>query len=180
VSLEGYRPHEHAHQNANRRFAKEGILEFLSMNIEQSLGAKALRRAGYKLTGPRLTILELMERSGGHLTSAELLTQVEERDPSIGRASVFRTLDLMIKLGIICTSVQGGSTIHYMLMPNGHHHHIICTRCNTLIEFEDCRLSTLIASLEAQYHVHVEGHLLELYGLCGKCQTAFPVPSHEE
>lgn len=128
-----------------------------------------LRDAGYKLTSPRLTILDLLEQSGGHITSAELLSLVEERDPSIGRASVFRTLDLMTKLGIIWTSVQGGSTIHYMLMPGGHHHHIICTNCNKLIEFTDCQLGKLIAGLEKEYGVQVEGHLLELYGRCKDC-----------
>src|SRR5260221_1917872 len=140
------------------------------MNNTYSRCLDAMRDAGYKLTGPRLTILEVLDESGGHITSAELLSEVERCDPSIGRASVFRTLDLMIKLGIIWTSVQGGSTIHYMLMPGGHHHHIICTGCDKLIEFEDCRLGALIATLEREHNVHVEGHLLELYGLCEECR----------
>ncbi|MCC7450209.1 MAG: transcriptional repressor [Anaerolineae bacterium] len=142
------------------------------MDRKYSHSVQALRDANYKLTGPRLTILDILEKSGGHITSAELLKQVEERDPSIGRASVFRTLELMIKLGIVWTSVQGGSTIHYMLMPGGHHHHIICTRCEKLIEFEDCRLDVLIAGLEQKYGVHVEGHLLELFGICRECRAA--------
>jgi Fur family transcriptional regulator, ferric uptake regulator len=137
----------------------------------ESTGVRALRAAGYKLTTPRLTILDILENSGGHLTAAELLELVEQRDPSIGRASVFRTLELMIKLGIVWTSVQGGSTVHYMMMPGGHHHHIICTNCNMRIEFEDCRLSPLIEALQQQYGVRVEGHLLELYGICQNCQT---------
>jgi Fur family ferric uptake transcriptional regulator len=139
------------------------------MSSNYSASLQMLRDAGYKLTSPRLTILDLLEQSGGHITSAELLSLVEERDPSIGRASVFRTLDLMTKLGIIWASVQGGSTIHYMLMPGGHHHHIICTNCNKLIEFADCKLGNLIAGLEKEYGVQVEGHLLELYGRCKNC-----------
>src|SRR6478672_11595281 len=127
------------------------------MSSNHSASLQMLRDAGYKLTSPRLTILDLLEKSGGHITSAELLSLVEERDPSIGRASVFRTLDLMTKLGIIWTSVQGGSTIHYMLMPGGHHHHIICTNCNKLIEFNDCRLGALISMLEQEHDVRVEG-----------------------
>src|SRR5258706_10463997 len=141
------------------------------MSGNNSRSLQALRKAGYKLTGPRLTILEVLEKSGGHITSAELLAQVEAHDPSIGRASVFRTLDLMIKLGIVWTSVQGGSTVHYMLMPGGHHHHIICTNCDKLIEFEDCRLEALITTLEREHGVHVEGHLLELYGMCSDCRS---------
>lgn len=137
-----------------------------------SPSTRALRNAGYKLTTPRLTILEILEKHGGHLTSSELLKLVEERDTTIGRASVFRTLDLMIKLGIIWTTVQGGSTVHYMLMPGGHHHHIICTNCHKLIEFEDCRLEPLIRAMQDKYGVRVDGHLLELYGLCSDCRNA--------
>ncbi len=139
--------------------------------MSESLGVLALRNAGYKLTQPRLKILEILEGSGGHITAAELLTRIEAQAPSIGRASVFRTLDLMIKLRIVWTTAQGGSTVHYMLMPGGHHHHIICTRCQRLIEFEDCGLAHLITVLEGQFGVHIEGHLLELYGICRDCQA---------
>lgn len=140
------------------------------MTTPDSPAVRALRQAGYKITTPRLTILDILEHSGGHITAAELLAQVEARDPSIGRASVFRTLDLMIKLGILWTSVEGGSTVHYMLMPNGHHHHIICTSCRQRVEFDNCRLDPLIAELEAQYGFKIEGHLLELYGVCNQCR----------
>jgi Fur family ferric uptake transcriptional regulator len=142
------------------------------MDAQNSAGVQALRAAGYKLTNPRLRILEILEESDGHITAAELLTRVEARDPSIGRASVFRTLELMIRLGIVWTTVQGGSTIHYMLMAGGHHHHIVCIRCHKLIEFEDCGLGTLIKALEQKYSVQIDGHLLELYGLCRACQGA--------
>jgi Fur family ferric uptake transcriptional regulator len=146
------------------------------MTSSESPSVRALREAGYKITTPRLTILDILENCGGHITAAELLAQVEARDPSIGRASVFRTLDLMIKLGILWTSVQGGSTVHYMLMPNGHHHHFICTGCQKRIEFDDCGLGTLIANLEARYGVKIEGHLLELYGTCADCRAQQQTP----
>ncbi|GAB4547626.1 MAG: Fur family transcriptional regulator [Anaerolineae bacterium] len=144
-------------------------------NVETP-GVRALRSAGYKLTVPRLTILEVLESSDGHITASELLSQVEARDPSIGRASVFRTLELMIKLGIVWTSVQGGSTVHYMMMPGGHHHHIICTQCGRRIEFQDCGLSNLIGTLETEYGVKIEGHLLEMYGMCAECRNAPRIP----
>ena len=152
------------------------------MGSSESLAAQTLKSSGYKLTMPRLTILDLLEQSGGHTTSAELLTLVEQTDPSIGRASVFRTLDLLIKLGIVWTSGQGGSTIHYMVMPGGHHHHIVCKQCNKLIEFPDCQLGSLLADLEHEYGVQVEGHLLEVYGTCRECQAAlnFPTATSEQ
>jgi len=148
-------------------------------NLE-SPGVRALRNAGYKLTQPRLKILEILDHSGGHITAAELLTRIEAEAPGIGRASVFRTLELMIKLGIIWTSVQGGSTVHYMLMPGGHHHHVICTHCQRRIEFEDCGLANLIQALERKFNMQIEGHLLELYGTCQECREHMPsIPEPE-
>jgi Fur family transcriptional regulator, ferric uptake regulator len=135
-------------------------------------GIEALRNAGYKLTRPRLTILEVLAQQGGHLTSTELVDRVAQADSSIGRASVFRALELMTRLGILCSSAQGRSTIHHMLMPGGHHHHLVCTQCHKLVEFDDCCLGTLIASLEKTYGIQIEGHLLELFGLCETCRTA--------
>ncbi|MBA3872951.1 MAG: transcriptional repressor [Anaerolineae bacterium] len=129
-----------------------------------------LREAGHKLTNARLTVLNVLENNGGHLTSAEVLDQVDKIDSSIGRASVFRTLDLLTSLSIIRPTYMNSSmTPTYVLMPDGHHHHIVCTNCNRIIEFENCGLGAIAAELEERLHVKLTGHLLEFYGLCDKC-----------
>ncbi len=139
--------------------------------IEQlSPRAIRLREAGHKLTNARLTVLNVLENNDGHLTSAEVLDQVEQLDKSIGRASVFRTLDLLTSLSIIRPTYMNSSmTPTYVLMPDGHHHHIVCTNCNRIIEFENCGLGSIAAELEERLHVKLTGHLLEFYGLCDKC-----------
>jgi Fur family transcriptional regulator, ferric uptake regulator len=130
-----------------------------------------LRDAGYKLTEARTTVLRVLEDGGGHVTSAELLDQVSAADSSIGRASVFRALDLFTRLAIVRpTFVEGSAAPIYVLMPGGHHHHIICTGCSRVIEFEDCRLDELNRELEARYNILLTGHLLEFYGLCAQCR----------
>jgi Fur family ferric uptake transcriptional regulator len=131
-----------------------------------------LRQAGYKLTRARLTVLEAIDALGGHVTSAEVLEEVARRDESIGRASVFRTLDLLTNLGIVRpTYIETSQTPTYVMMPEGHHHHIICTTCNRVIEFDDCGLSQLEKTLEDRLNVSIEGHLLEFYGICEACQS---------
>jgi Fur family ferric uptake transcriptional regulator len=96
---------------------------------------------------------------------------VTARDSSIGRASVFRTLDLFTRLAIIRpTYIDSSATPTYVLMPDGHHHHVICTRCNRVMDFEDCGLAALTQQLEAEFNVTITGHLLEFYGLCAACQ----------
>ena len=129
-----------------------------------------LREAGHKLTNARLTVLNVLENNDGHLTSTEVLDQVDKIDSSIGRASVFRTLDLLTSLSIIRPTYMNSSmTPTYVLMPDGHHHHIVCTNCNRIIEFENCGLGAIAAELEERLHVKLTGHLLEFYGLCDKC-----------
>ena len=139
---------------------------------ETKLGPRAqrLRDAGYKLTNARLTVLTALETGDGHITSTELLERVNELDSTIGRASVFRTLDLFTRLNIVRpTYIDSSVTPTYVFMPNGHHHHIICTNCNRVIEFENCGLDALTHELEQRLHVHLTGHLLEFYGICDHC-----------
>ena len=132
-----------------------------------------IRSAGYKLTKARLTILEVIEQGGGHVTSAEVIDAVNAHDPDIGRASVFRTLDLLTRLCIVRpTFVDSSQTPSYVLMPNGHHHHVICTHCNRVYEFEQCNLHDIGAELERKHNIQISGHLVEFYGLCENCQQA--------
>lgn len=131
-----------------------------------------LRQAGYKLTHARLTVLEVILSMGGHCTSSDVLEAVAEIDESIGRASVFRTLDLLTQLGIIRpTYVDTSMTPQYVMMPDGHHHHVICTRCNQVFEFKDCGLSDLSKQLEDKFNLEITGHLLEFYATCKTCMV---------
>lgn len=137
-----------------------------------------LHQAGYKITHARLTVLQVIEALGGHVTSAQVLDGVNQIDSGIGRASVFRTLDLLTRLGIIRpTYAESSSTPKYVLMPNGHHHHVICTCCNRVIEFDDCGLEAMTKALEERLHIHIHGHLLEFYGECESCLNS-RLPAH--
>ena len=106
----------------------------------------------------------------GHPTSAEVLEAVNLIDESVGRASVFRALDLFTQLSLVRPTYVTSGTPQYVLMPDGHHHHIICLNCNCTIEFEDCHLDGLEAELEERLGVKLTGHLLEFYGICEACR----------
>ncbi|HEX2618598.1 MAG TPA: Fur family transcriptional regulator [Phototrophicaceae bacterium] len=129
-----------------------------------------LRDAGFKLTNARVTVLNVLEASHDHMTSAQVIDAVSSVDPGIGRASVFRSLDLLTNLAIIRpTYIDSSVTPKYVLLPDGHHHHIVCTRCNRVIEFDDCGLSELARRLESQYEIKITGHLLEFFARCNDC-----------
>lgn len=130
-----------------------------------------LRDAGYKLTNARIAVLQALEEGGGHMTSTQVIEAVAQQDASIGRASVFRTLELFTALSIIRpTYIDSSVTPTYVLMPNGHHHHIVCVQCRQVIEFDNCGLQQLAHQLEERYGFHLTGHLLEFFGVCAECQ----------
>ena len=134
---------------------------------------QSLKRAGYRLTQARLTVLQVLEEERGHITSADVLAKVERVNPAIGRASVFRALELFTQLGIIRPTYMSSSvTPTYVLMHGGHHHHVVCTECKRFFEFDDCGLEALTANLQASLGVQIKGHLLEFYGLCADCGVA--------
>lgn len=130
-----------------------------------------LREAGYRITGARRAVLTVLQDSGGHLTSAEVLDQVESRAPSVSRASVFRTLELLTALSIIRpTYLESRTPTYVLLTPEGHHSHIICSHCNRIIELDNCQVDDLTAAFGERYGVRITGHLLEFYGVCAACE----------
>lgn len=132
---------------------------------------RRLKASGYRLTSARRTVLELLCQHEDHLTSAELLELVEARGEGVGRASVFRTLDLLTELAIIRPTYLQLSTPHYIVMPeSGHHAHIICPQCSRVTEIDECAIEDLLHALGSQYNIEFSGHVLELYGKCEQCR----------
>jgi len=132
---------------------------------------QSLKQAGYRLTQARLTVLEVLEAEHGHITSADVLEKVERINPAIGRASVFRTLELFTQLGFIRpTYINSSATPTYVLMHGGHHHHVICTECKRFFEFDNCGMEALTRNLQRELDVQISGHLLEFYGVCADCR----------
>jgi len=131
----------------------------------------ALAARGYRLTAARRIILETLAGSGGHLTADELTELVRQRSVAIGRMTVYRTLDLLCDLGLIRPVYQGTGAAHYILMQDGHHHHLICIGCGRVVEFDECALDETHERIALRFGFEVKGHLLELYGLCADCRS---------
>jgi Fur family ferric uptake transcriptional regulator len=135
-----------------------------------------LTQAGHKLTLPRQILVEWIAAQGASFTATELLESMSRTAPDIGRATVFRTLDLLVELGLlqrVHTEVGKSWGHSYMLcgLVNTHHHHLVCTQCGQVEDVAGCVLDEqLVSNLNAQTSFKVEGHHLELYGQCGQCQ----------
>ncbi|HEY1409858.1 MAG TPA: transcriptional repressor, partial [Promineifilum sp.] len=109
--------------------------------------------------------------SGGHLTADDLTEMVRRRSTGIGRMTVYRTLELLCDLGLLRPVYQGTGAAHYIILEDGHHHHLICSGCGRVIEFNQCALETLHDDIDRRFSFRVDGHLLELYGQCDACRT---------
>jgi Fur family ferric uptake transcriptional regulator len=132
---------------------------------------QALQARGYRLTAARRAILAALAAAGGHVTADELATAVHRVAPRVGRMTVYRTLDLLGELGLLRPVYQGTGAAHFVLLLDGHHHHLVCSRCRRVIEFDECALAELAETVGRRYSFAVEGHLLEFYGRCAECRV---------
>lgn len=130
----------------------------------------ALRENGYRLTAARRAIVTALVDSGGHVTADELVSAINSTSPQVGRMTVYRTLDLLQQLGRIRPVYQGTGAAHYILMVQGRHHHLLCSACDRLVEFDECAATEMEAQIRERFQYEIQGHLLEIYGLCPECQ----------
>lgn len=132
---------------------------------------RRLRDAGYKITPPRLAVLEVIQCEGEHLNPNEILTRAQAIHPQTGRATVYRTLELLTQLGIVRPIYVGENGPTYIRAEGGHHH-LVCSRCGRVIDFEQCVADSMERELEERFGFHIKSHLLEFYGLCAHCHQA--------
>lgn len=131
-----------------------------------------LTSKGYRLTAARQAIIKSLVANGGHCSADQLADSVHDQLPGIGRMTVYRTLDLLCQLGLARPIYQGSGAAHFVLMRSGHHHHLICSACGQVIEFDDCVLEQIFTEeIGDRFGFQVQGHLLELHGQCRDCQT---------
>jgi Fur family ferric uptake transcriptional regulator len=131
----------------------------------------ALENAGYRLTGPRRALADLMgERDGSTFTAADLVAEVRSRGLGIGRATVFRALDLLERVGAVERLDRPTGRHAYVVCVPAHHHHLVCTRCDRSTEVGDLGLGAIAREVTRRTGYRIDGHRLELSGLCPACQ----------
>jgi Fe2+ or Zn2+ uptake regulation protein len=129
-----------------------------------------LRDAGYKITPARVAVLETIEQEGEHLHPAEILATARQHYPALGRATVYRTLELLTQLGIVRPIYVGEAGPTY-IRSSGGHHHLVCSRCGLIQDFDSCSSDEIAEELSTRFNFEISSHLLEFYGLCAKCRV---------
>jgi Fur family ferric uptake transcriptional regulator len=143
------------------------------ITAEQEIN-RAFREHGYKLTPQRRAVIASICRSHEHLTPAALHARLAADHPGIGLVTVYRTLEILDELGLICETHAGGACRSYLVRRDAgrHHHHLICSSCGRVENFTGCGLDQLQKGLAASTGFTITGHLLEFTGLCRACRRA--------
>ena len=128
-----------------------------------------LREKGHRLTPQREMILAVICDSACHLTADQILKRVRKRYPYINKSAVYRTLDLLARLGFVNPIDFGQGRIEYQVHLHPHHHHLLCRNCHHMIEVDEGVFSPLEKSLRKEYGFVADLDHLAIFGLCRKC-----------
>ncbi len=129
-----------------------------------------LREKGYRLTPQRLMILSAMESSDEHISAEEIFARVAARYPNVNISTVYRTLELLKKLGMVYEIDLGEGRIRYHAEESGHHHHLVCQVCGRVIDIKEASLYPLRDVLLRDYDFRAELKHVGIFGVCGSCR----------
>lgn len=132
----------------------------------------ALGQAGYRLTTARRELTRLIASQTGHFDAAELMAQAQRLDIDIGRATVFRALEALTASGAVERIDLPNGQHAYLACEPVHHHHVVCEVCGTSQDIDDAGLRSVVKGIERRTGYRIDGHRLELFGRCPRCQRA--------
>ena len=132
--------------------------------------ASELSRQGYRMTPQRQMILSAIENSDDHISAEEIYTQVVAKYPHVNISTVYRTLELLEKLGLVTETDLGGGRVRYHPVDKGHHHHLVCRECGAIIDLDEHLLASLKESLLREYNFIADLRHLAILGRCLNCR----------
>ena len=137
--------------------------------VERARGE--LQRAGLRVTEQRLTVLAALMERPQDVTAQGLHEELRPTHPSLGLATVYRTLAALAEAGLI-DSMQHGHGMCFRWCAPGHHHHLTCERCHRVVEVRECEVQEWVGEVGAEHGFTQLRHSLELTGVCGSCAAA--------
>ena len=135
--------------------------------------AEALVHAGHSNTRARRAVLAAITEIDGQATPAELLAHGRLYHPGLGLVTVYRTLDILLALGLVRKLHSDDGCHTYAPAMHDHGHHVICRSCQHAVEVVGCDIGGVITAVEAQTGFRVQSHWLEVFGVCPECQDAW-------
>lgn len=133
---------------------------------------ESLRDVGLRVTGPRREVVRAICQREGPFSADEVYEELRSSGSRTGRATVFRTIDLLVGLRVLGRIHRPDGTHGYVLHEPGHRHHLVCSTCGTVVEFQGCNVEPLANELADRTQFRIEGHWLEFFGVCATCQDS--------
>ena len=135
---------------------------------EQS-AKQLLKNKGLKSTPQRLAVLHVLHESSKYLSINDILEQTKHILPNTGLATIYRTLDVLVELGLV-TRVHFQDGCHsYAFSDDSHAHQIVCTNCNKILDLEECPFDKYLEYLTEKTGFKIQNHFLQLFGECSEC-----------
>ena len=131
-----------------------------------------LKKAGLKVTAPRLKVLEMLENhAGSHLSAEDLYRLLTEAGEEIGLATVYRVLTQFEAAGLVARhNFEGGHSVFEL--EQGHHHdHILCVKCGRVEEFVDSVIEERQREIAQEKGFEMTDHSLHIFGVCAACRA---------
>ena len=146
---------------------------------ERGIFRKYLERRGLKLTAEREAVFEELFARHEHFEADELLVRLRARHKKISRATIYRTLELLVDSGIVGRVRIGESGYRYERLRAGEHHdHLICTECGRVLEFYEPRIESLQEEVCERYGFLALSHSHQMRGICRQCRPRASRPEN--
>jgi Fur family ferric uptake transcriptional regulator len=129
-----------------------------------------LKEKGYRITPQRQMILAAIAGSHDHISAEDIYAQVAAKYPDVNISTVYRTLELLKKLDMVYEIDLGEGRIRYHAEESGHHHHLVCQQCGTVIDIDEATLSSLRDVLMRDYGFQAELRHVGVFGICESCR----------
>jgi Fe2+ or Zn2+ uptake regulation protein len=138
------------------------------MKTKQATAEDLLKARGLRLSPSRRAVV------GEALATDEpfSVADMRLRLPRLGRATVFRTIRLLVKLDLLCRVLPENGTPRYRPSAAAHHHHLVCTGCGSVEDFAEYDLDAVSVAFAGRTNYEIQGHRPELFGLCPTCQVS--------
>ena len=132
--------------------------------------AQKLNHLGYRMTPQRVMILSAIENSNDHISAEEIYSQVIAKYPQVNISTVYRTLELLKRLNLVTETDFGSGHVRYHAGEKGHHHHLVCQKCGTIIDLDESALFSLKDYLKKEYKFIADLKHLAIFGYCANCR----------
>ncbi len=131
--------------------------------------ADVLSKQGYRLTPQRIMVLSAIETSDNHISAEEVYAQIVAKYPHVNISTVYRTLELLKRLGLVTETDLGEGRVRYHPAEKGHHHHLVCRECGAIIDLDESLLALLKSALLQEYKFIADLRHLAIFGRCVNC-----------